>query len=267
MTIRREATTPGAPARWILISQLDHARLAGELAKHWGAGDFAPLVPRDELLWAIYHHDDGWREWEQSPDVDRARGWPRSFTEMELADSLPIWTGSIELAAAAGPLQAYVVAGHFCALLERVVGWRRGAAGSQQMQHDAHPFLGRYQGLMANWLRDWQAADPAVNTRACADLALRQLQFFDALSLWFCCAPATEPEGVETPGGPVLTLKPADPEHIQWAPWPLSLPRLNLEIPGRAVAVGHYSNRAELAAAPSQPVLLRWQVQPDAPKS
>ena len=113
--IRRDEPADGAPSHWALISQVEHARLAGRLAEPWVDGPFAPLWPRDELLWAIEHHDDGWRQWEACPGVDSRTGRPRNFTEMPAAEALAIWRHSVDAAAAAFPLAGYVVAGHFCA--------------------------------------------------------------------------------------------------------------------------------------------------------
>src|SRR5262249_14641356 len=115
--IRRDGSAAAeAAGRWILISQIEHARLAVRLAEHWSGRGFAPLMPRRELLWAVEHHDDGWRAWETAPGVDPTSGRPRSFVEMEPSDSVAIWTRSIDEAADAGPLEAYLVAGHFSSL-------------------------------------------------------------------------------------------------------------------------------------------------------
>jgi uncharacterized protein DUF3891 len=256
--IRRDSSAGSERfGRWILISQIDHARLAGKLAEHWGAGGFAPLVPRYELLWAVYHHDDGWRDWDETPDIDSQRGWPRSFVEMDLGDSLAIWDASIRSAERAGKLQALVVAGHFCALLRRASAWQ----SNDPARPAAERFLANFDALIRSWQLTWQAENTLENTPERARQALRQLQFFDTLSLWFCCAAASEPETIETPGGPVLTIAPHDPLRMALEPWPLGVESLNLEVPGRAIPVAHYRSRAEVAATPSQPVLLRWQLQ------
>ena len=89
--IRRDYQDTDGTACWLLVTQPEHARLAGELAEHWGAGTVAPLVSPAELLPAVYHHDDGWSDWEQHPTLDPEHGRPRSFTEMPLERSLEIW--------------------------------------------------------------------------------------------------------------------------------------------------------------------------------
>jgi Protein of unknown function (DUF3891) len=255
--IRRDLPADeNSPARWVLIPQTEHARLAGNLAEHWGADGFAPLKPHDELLWAIAHHDDGWPDWDRAPDVDHSTGIPRSFTEMEIDDSLAIWSASIDGAARAGKLEGSLVAGHFCALARRAAAWKKDDPAWDR----AEQFIARYEARIDSWLEAWQQQDRAANTTAVAELALAQLQFFDLLSLWFCCAAAAETDVVPTPAGPDLTLSPQDSGHVRLSPWPLLVAQLNLEIPGRIVPRGHYGSRDLLAAAPSQPVLLRWEL-------
>ena len=93
--IRREETRPDGQSEWVLIGQVDHAALAAALAESWGAEAYAPLVPREALLTAVRHHDDGWPEWERLPALDPATGRPLNFTEMPTADTLDIWRRSI----------------------------------------------------------------------------------------------------------------------------------------------------------------------------
>jgi hypothetical protein len=261
--IRREES-----GRWILISQIDHAHLSGRLAEHWGAGGVAPLVARDELLWAISHHDDGWRRWEQSPDIEPKFVRPRSFMEMELAVSLDIWAQSIAAAAQHGPLAGYTVAGHFCALLRR---FGSSARIEPRADADADRFLATYESLLDGCLRAWQGRSPGENTPERAHLALSQLQMFDSLSLWFCCEEASQSNEFQTPAGPVVTLAPQkrpgrdEPHRVLLSPWPFTVERLNLEVPGRAIPARRYENRTELAAAPAQRVVLRWELLPAEP--
>jgi hypothetical protein len=254
--IRRDDPPFSQPTHWILITQLEHARLAGVLAEHWDGGDFLPLADRDAVLWAAAHHDDGWQQWETHPDVNPA-GQPRAFTEMEPADSLAIWSGSIEIASEAGPLECALVAGHFCALARRATLFLKQA----DLLRAVERFVASHDALIAEKTIAWQALDPQRNTASRAELALRQLQMFDALSLWFCCTPAGESETLETPGGKELSLTPLSEDGVRLSPWPFHQAGLNLEIHCRPVPARTYANAADLAATAAQPVLLRWQLQ------
>ena len=84
---------------WLLISQIDHAHLAAEIASAWGNDDVDPLPMADLLVPAIRDHDDGWRDWESAPQIDPDLGWPRNFTEMPMRDATEIWSKSIDICA------------------------------------------------------------------------------------------------------------------------------------------------------------------------
>ena len=102
---------------WLLISQVEHARLAGEIAAAWG-NSAVPALPHPEwLISAVRDHDEGWRAWELAPRIDPSTGRPRDFTEMPIGDSLVIWRTSIERAVEMSDLGGFAVAGHFRALL------------------------------------------------------------------------------------------------------------------------------------------------------
>ncbi len=246
--IRREEQTPGG-MQWVLIGQPDHAQLAAELARHWGA---APLEPRDELLLAIGHHDDGWTEWERSPQLDSERGRPLNFTEMPAEDSLEVWRRSIERAAARGPLVGWLVASHFSALLR----------GSSHAQLDAAvAWLTEFDARRRGWLAAWQESSPSASPEA-AERALRHLQMFDWLSLWFCTAVRTKPEPFATPSGDKLTITPEREGIFLASPWPLHVESLVLEIAGRAIPADDYRGRwpDPLARAPRRQY--RWVLRP-----
>ncbi|QDT63935.1 DUF3891 family protein [Calycomorphotria hydatis] len=88
--IRRE-TEEG----WLLISQVDHAHLAARIAAAWGNKQIPKLPVPDMLLPAIREHDEGWRDWEQAPEVDLETGKPYAFHETPMSTSAHIWSESI----------------------------------------------------------------------------------------------------------------------------------------------------------------------------
>jgi hypothetical protein len=257
--IRRDATAPDGTSSWILISQVDHARISGELASYWGAGGFEPVEPREELLPAIFGHDDGWAAWEQLPGVDSKTGRPLNFTEMPLADSLAIWQRSIDAVRAHGDLAGYAVSGHFSALLRHVNHWQKIGADHET---EAADFLARQDAFQNHALARWQAAHTASDAAAVAARGLKFLQFFDALSLWFCTAERDRPLTLDVPGGPPLTLRPRSPTEISLSPWPLDLAELKIAIAGRQIPAAPYESREELAAAQSATATLAWRLTP-----
>ena len=94
-----------SPAGPLLISQVDHAQLAADLAAAWGNATVPGLPLPDLLLPAIRDHDAGWRGWEAAPTCTPA-GLPRAFTEMPMQDATAIWTRSIATCAGGTPSSA-----------------------------------------------------------------------------------------------------------------------------------------------------------------
>jgi hypothetical protein len=261
--IRRETHAPSGLASWLLISQPEHARIAGELAKHWVGPPADPAPIAAELLAAVYHHDDGWRHWEQQPDVDHTTGRPLNFTEMPLAVALEIWQGSIDCCVALGPLSGYVVSGHFSALLRHANHWQR---ATPQIGSPAAQFLARQDSLRARLLDEWVAGDPQHRSAKQAEQDKHQLQFFDAFSLWLCTAERHAPDRLDLPGSksldlaPLETRAPLGSQQIAIAPWPFDVECLELTASGRLVPQARYDESKALAAAPSQQVALDWRL-------
>ena len=54
----------------LLILQVDHSKVTGWLAAHWGNDDFAPPSPYDAMVLAAQEHDTGWWDWEIKPQLN-----------------------------------------------------------------------------------------------------------------------------------------------------------------------------------------------------
>ncbi len=175
--IRREITAADGTKLWLLVSQVHHAQVSGELTRHWHE-QFSP-----DVVDAILHHDDGWTEWEADPKLNPTTGTPYSFLEMPLVESLAIWDRSIAAARQFGPLAGYVVAGHFYSLLNDSEHAGEGPAVS---------WLTAKRKVRTAWIDEWLRADPA-HTLEYAKRAQQMLLVADLFSLWLCCdCPAEE---------------------------------------------------------------------------
>ncbi len=266
--IRREVRFADGVPQWLLISQVEHARLSGELAgrciTRFGGSRNSLTDVRHELLQAITHHDDGWREWEIQPRLDSEWGRPLSFLELPLDESLEIWSRSIESALEIGELAAWVVAGHFSALLATV--------GHHATEAHARSWLRDLATRRSEWFTNWYSRNKLLHTAELAGEALKWLQLFDILSLWPCSQyPVKGEQGSDCPHPflnvenwtlvreirPEFQLADGKPCRILFKPWPFDEPQILLKAAASLVPVRHYTSSPELMAA-RNPLTAEW---------
>ena len=169
--IRGEIDFPNGEHLWLLVSQVEHAHISGQFTQRSKEKFSAEVVE------AITHHDDGWADWESAPRLNPEIGGPYSFTEMPLAEALPIWDASIAAARKIGPLGGFIVAGHFYNLL---------AESEHGKEPAAIAWLAAKRKFRTAWLDEWVRLNSA-NTLAGAKEAQHQLFLADLFSLWLCC--------------------------------------------------------------------------------
>ncbi|MGI9456913.1 MAG: DUF3891 family protein [Aeoliella sp.] len=261
--IRREVPLTDEPANWLLISQVEHARISGELAAAWRAAPSPPAV-RNELLAASTHHDDGWAAAEAHPPLDPAQGRPYSFLDLPRDDSLVLWRDSILIARRIGPLAGWSVAGHFVRLL---------VDSEHAKRETSRAWLTEVSRWRQSWLNEWTAIDRSINTVRLAGECLESVRLFDWLSLWLCCqcparpdddaiAPAMSVDGLGS--APVRFESESDqakgePRTVLVSPWPFVGPKVDVDALGYAVPVQEYATSEELAKRRS-PLRLRWRL-------
>jgi hypothetical protein len=266
--IRRDAQLADGSAAWVLISQIEHARISAQLAARctgrFGKDQIADDIRR-EVIAAIVHHDDGWAQWEQAPRID-PQGRPVSFMELETREALEIWNRSIDSASVHGPLAGWIVAGHFARLTRKYSDATRTEPRAVQWYDDV-------QTRRAAWLVAWQSVNPAERTTTVADDALQWLWTFDEVSLWFCTTcPAVgdaraamqqpRPAGQGTPIE--MLLASAGNGASSAAPWRFDVAAVDVDAAARIVPAASYENAGALDAD-SRPHALRWQFKTLAP--
>ncbi len=64
--------------RFLLALQIEHSRVAGCLAAHWGNAEFAEPTPYTSVVLAAQEHDNGWWEWETKPTLNN-QGHPLDY--------------------------------------------------------------------------------------------------------------------------------------------------------------------------------------------
>ena len=94
----------------LLITQPDHAALAGRVMREWRAGGLLQSPRRASILLAVEEHDNGWREADAAPLVDAA-GRVLDFVGAPDDVRRPVWPRGVERLAAT-PYAAALVAQH-----------------------------------------------------------------------------------------------------------------------------------------------------------
>lgn len=254
--IRRDTVYQGT-AGWTLLTQVEHARLSGEMAAVW---DFPPLEAKDEIVAAIHHHDDGWRIWEQHPEVDPKTGMPYNFLEMPFAKLPEIWQGSVAAAREIGPLAGYMVSGHFQWLTRRNDLWKKAREGEE---NPATQFDAEQEILQQRWYEDIQRRYSAeYQSNSFLETSIAWLRFFDWLSLWLCTKARDEPETFDVPDKSKITFQPDSQTSFVVDPWPFQIPELRLTIAGPWVPAKRYASTEQLGLSQCEQITYSWLLSP-----
>ncbi len=151
-----------------LITQPDHAHLAAEILRLWRADALPEHPRREELLFAVREHDNGWREADSAPRLAPRSGQPATF--LTIADELrrEIWERGVERHLAGHPFAAALIAEHAL----RLLAGRQGSAWEE--------FLEKTRKIQ----------DEALERSALPRQALEEdyawLRLADDISLWLC---------------------------------------------------------------------------------
>jgi hypothetical protein len=105
----------------LLITQPDHAALAGRIMRHWRGGGLQESARRSPILRAIDEHDNGWREVDAAPVLDDHTGRILDFVGLPEPDRRAIWPRGVERLAAT-PYSAALVAQHAVHVYRRYRG-------------------------------------------------------------------------------------------------------------------------------------------------
>jgi hypothetical protein len=259
--IRRE--TGG---NFMLISQHDHSRLCGELARRLGNGLFSPPMPFDATVMAIAEHDCGWAAHDRRPAVN-LRGWPAHVFEAEATTALAAWGASVDQVVGRHPYAGLLVSLHTMALANRASMRQPEETNeiSRQQAFRLRRFVHRQIELQES-LRDQLGMRTdlplrgglAEHGRAPEEDLLRAnfflLEFLDQLSLNLCFdqlvverIEIVYPRPSEGPLGARLGREVDGAMRVD--PWPFNSQRLELEVPARCIKAGPYRDAEALQSA------------------
>lgn len=217
-------------ADWLLIDQVEHARLATELAVAWQEPAWQSLCEQTPVLDAIAHHDDGWLDWDPVPGLHPDSGHPRDFTEMRLEDSTALWERGIETCRGFAPVAGEWVSRHFCWLANQAIAHRT----QEDDRLAAKRFLERQRALFP---RD-SGSDGEGD-------GFLWLQMFDRLSLWFCCDPVEKARTLPVPTGRCVSVETTSNQRLHFSPWPFRSSHIQFTARARRIPARRFASTHE----------------------
>ncbi len=168
-----------------LVTQGEHARLAGDLAAAWGNAAFAGPARREGLLLAARRHDDGWRSSDDTPAFDAARARPLHFLELGLAELMALYEPGVRAVQADDPYAGLLVSMHWIGLLHGRWGLEGAAPAALAAQAGELRLAEEARWARAR-LDAWDGAGPRSAFEAGLWHDYDLLQAVDQLSLALC---------------------------------------------------------------------------------
>jgi hypothetical protein len=205
-----------------LITQPDHAALAGRIMEHWASLGVA--ARRDSILRAVREHDNGWREPDDAPSVDPATGAILDFIGIATAVKQRVWRRCLDGLSDA-PWTAALVAQHAISVYDRFRADPAWDVFFADMEAARAGFLARAGLPMESLVRDYV-----------------YVRLGDLASLAFCNA-WSEPQVL----GP-WTIRLVDGRHLLVEPNPF-VHDVAIAVEARALPLTPFASDAALAAA------------------
>jgi hypothetical protein len=175
----------------LAIRQTDHAMLAGFLAREWGNAAFARPELFESFCLAAREHDNGWAEWEMTPQLDPKTRLPYTFMSIPTEEHLALYQRGIERVVEVDPYAGLLVSMHCARLYDRVQATQPGfsakytKSGETRMVDEFLDYLKLRQMRIKSDLRTNRAMSGLVE-EAALDRRARLLGVLDRLSLYFC---------------------------------------------------------------------------------
>lgn len=228
----------------LLMRQVDHAALAGEMAAQLAD----PRAPASALVAAARAHDNGWREADEAPLVDRETGRPHGYRGYPDAPYRDVWARGIDRAMALDPYVGVLVALHGAQFLAR---------GSDADRAFVRRVRARVDDALADLGLGGSSEDLPEPVRA----HFERVRFLDGLSL-FACEAWSSPWETRLDGAPLVVARRED-SALTTRPWVFRAP-FEASVPARPIPRRRYEDTADVlrALADAEPRTLGFRFAP-----
>jgi hypothetical protein len=193
-----------------LVQQVEHGRVAGELAAAWGNGTFAAPTPLRPVRTAAARHDEGWRAWDARVLFDELERRPLHFTDIDAGEHVRLYRQAVERVSLADVYAGVLVGMHWTGLYRGRWSAPGAAARVGRSEDDRRLQDAVVAEEERRWIGAKQRAWTEEQPRSLFETELwhnyELLQLWDLLSLYLAVVPPDE-EGAGSgpvPWGPQL---------------------------------------------------------------
>ena len=254
-----QSAPPGEPA--FVITMRQHTAFAGALARAFGNDEFEPVRPRDEMLFVVDHHDEGWAEYDREPKLDPATRLPYHLIQTPREVTVKTGVGSAEFNEAHHPYCGLLSSMHIWGLYNGRYGYSDQVLISTVPEEYQLLFqtmldgqLARQERLKATLAEDPETASWVEERHLFQNY--KQLQFFDTLALYFHCAHEGSRQPTDFLHVPksadddvTVTVAPLGDGVYRATPFPFVEDGVELTFEGRSVAPFPPDAEPDLASA------------------
>lgn len=258
--------SPYDQSRLLLVLQIDHSRVAGYLAAHWGNEMFARPEPYESVVLAAQEHDNGWWEWEIKPGTLNDRGYPLDYHDGSLKYlgklRLDFYKNAVDRIAEKDPYSGLVVLMHGVGLMNAGYGMF-----AYPPDRSSNPLVRDYiQGqeeLRVKLLEDLRRSEAFCEFSAddYVWMNFKLMEIFDQLAQFLCnryplnsdkrrLGPSNTLNNVPAPKGAgrdevVLTVDVKDAANAVVRPYPFDVDPLVISFPARLVSDRPYQSEGD----------------------
>jgi hypothetical protein len=222
------------------------------MAEAWGNAEFDRPEPYEPLARAAAWHDEGWRAWEEAPEVS-GDGAPVDFVDLDRERHIALYREGIHRAVAADPSAGLLVSMHGQGLYEH----RRGLNGPPPPRAERPAAVQEFLEEQDELQRGIETVLGGESVAAWAWAGYRVLQAWDLLSLyliWRGLPDARRGVLAQVPrtlddAGLDLVLTPVGPNSAACDPWPFAGPEVELPVAARVIPDRAYEDNDDLRVA------------------
>ncbi|MBI4528750.1 MAG: DUF3891 family protein [Deltaproteobacteria bacterium] len=250
-------------SRLLLVLQIDHSRVAGFLAAHWGNKNFDPPRPFTSMVVAAQEHDSGWGEWEMKPSTLNEQGFPLDYHDGSLKYlgqfRLDFYKNAVDRVSHIDPYAGLMILMHGVGLMN--AGYGRYTHPPDRSGDPRVKEYIRHQETLKSKLLDELGQRDIVREFATEDhvwLNFKLIEIFDHMAQFICnrypfnskarrLGPTPTLNDIPVPfgagrGETTLKLDVLDEKRAVVQPYPFDLDPLRVSFPGRLVAKRKYAS-------------------------